>query len=1072
MSSEDQEDRNLGEEEEDEEEEREEVEEGEEEGEEGEEGVHEAKPKKRKFEESLPPKKSAMLEFPLALPGKGEDTKTILIKSLPGRKSFEQAYRIPLQKLRKQNILAQLENDPAGKKAFLALDAERQENEDEEEEDDEEDGGAPVLPTPFWLPYVLNNDTFYLDRVLSVMYGYAIPPPSSLDTVASPNEPKEEAVAEEEEEDEDVVDEEDEGEERPKTEKPPPQNFASSSSGTNPPQSSFSLKKPPLTSIPLFAHPSYTFFIAFEKNSEEWHLLDIHPTIWAARYRKSVAERQRQREERLQRQEEEEEEKDKKEDEDEEDDDDDEEEEEEKEEKEEDDEEEEEQELSYNVSTMVKIDALMLAALHSPDALRYILLQPRAPSLKTVEEWLEKDFKKGFFFLSAIHGARAQILQADAPRLEGYSIARLNLDFNYFFQPSYLFSMDPPVFRSPHVMENNATDKNIASFRSVDAVSAMNALLSVNIAPSQRIELKHCSTVEGLLLLLWLVLVMPKSIFVAWSEAASKKQSPSLNEQVEEEDEEEEDEDYDEDGSVSESVLLRRIARDEKRKLKENPLPVKTFFDPAPLFSKLVLEIRRRIKRKMNGKKATKFPLSLCLEQVFKPEHLENGKSDGDPLVASSFSVDAAEKKLQNSPNAALWQDLEAIMAQSVVRHQKLYQSDLALVLLSLTWPQVTKIASAKVMMHSALKDQFNPVTLVVKQRQKTEDSETELKYQSSFFMDLLRAKLNLVASPLRKARSGMFRLLYLVFHRIRSLEIVQTVLAVSPLNQLFGVNERCPLPELIGSWVMDKAESRMQHFEKFINMFWQELYYRVECGLFERDVVRFFDLHCPQVLRLVNQRYTQYSGVISILGGLLHRHSAVHHTTFRKLANLTNLVAGRMEEENYTADEINANPFRDQVLVTVLNPSPYSAEYIREEQRVVAAFESLPMPPRTYYTPETLYRILFCVEQVDLVAVRFLMVVKGISTVRENPFTKEIGALEYAISVQNQVIANLIVGLGFPIDDIMEEGRITLDYFTENKFDVTDTLNIKETLEKNTRAILSDPERQYGILRGVRVKK
>lgn len=1041
----------------DEEEYEENEEENEEQNEEEEDEETEEKVVKRKFEEKLPPKAESVSSISLLLPhqSKGEPT-TVYVKTLPGRKSFERSYKAALKKLRIENILLQLKEDPEGRRLFREdLEAEEDEQNDDDDEE-EDDDGEPKLPPPYWLPYLLSNDTFYLDRVLSVMYGWTVKPPE----VVLPDESHdldEEAPVEKEVNSEDEAQEENDEDGPPKAEegdgnadREPADRSGDddddeeSTGGDIPEADETSVGAKPVVQPPVypgFAHPNYKFYIVLDQTSGEWHMLDLHPSIWKHRYHLAMEEKRRAAEEGLAERAARKEMKTN----DEEEEDEEESNEEEEEEEEEEDIDDEEDDYDYDLSTLICIDSLMLAAIQSPVALRYILMQPTAPSLQLIQDWMEKDLEVGFSYLSTIYSMIAFIQRNDGQRLP-HRIPRLALDFNYFFQPAYLYSLSPPKFMNSAVEDANSFD-SIVSSRSVDGQMVMQTLLSVGIAPSGPIELHHFATVEGILLGLWLMLAMPKSEFLKWS--ARRPASANDDQQPVDEEDEEEDEDDGEDGSVTESLLERRLKRDEKSALKSKLAEQKQLFLPAALLSKIIIELRRRVRRHRNGKAPSTFPFAMCLERVYKPEALENGKDD--PLVASSFTMDTAYSLLKMG-GQDLPKDLDAIMSGSVTRHQKLYQSDLALLVLSMMSPHTAAAVplaprppsarSKELLIRKAVPlDSLHPPPVL-------------------FFERLLKDKMNLMRTPLHKARSGTLRLLYLMLHRFKLPDFAHLLTVQSPLYQLFGVNERCPLPELVASWLMERRSEKMMNLEIFVNMFWHELYCRMEYGLYAPKVIEFLKKYCPTIIRMVNERETQFSGVIDILGGLLHRHSAVHHTALKK-----KLLSGADESQSGAASD---NSFDVKVDISLLNPSPYDAEYIREESRVVAAFESLSMPSRTYYTPETLYRLLFTVANVDLVAVRYLMVVRGITTIRQNPFSdKEVEALEYAITTQNQLITKLIVGLGFTIDGTLDEGKMTVDFYAENRFDVKDVLHLKEVWAGNCKTIASDPNRQYGILRG-----
>lgn len=1027
----------------------EEEEQSQDEADEGEEGEEEEGKKikraKRKFEEQLPPKKPSLSSLFLLLPGRGAEKVEVKVKNIPGRITFEKRYRAYLKKIRRENILKQLESDPDGKRAFFQLEEEEGEANavddiDDEDEDDLDEDEQPKLPLPFWLPFLLSDDEFYLERVLAAMYGYALNPPAPYAEEPPKDGDEDEAISKDDEIDEEVGG---------------VTSFSSlPSEGIVKSLSKKSLNEDvqPLT-IPKFLHPNYPFYIVFERASEEWHLLDLHPLIWTHQYHAAMAEKRRQAEEA----EVEREENEKAEDEENNEEDDQEENEEAEEHSaREESEEAEEEDLQYDLDSIQRIDALALAALFSPTALRWMLLQPQLVSLNVVEEWMSKDPCIGIPLLSKIQSSLAAIKQNDAPRIP-YRIPRPALDFNFFFQPLYLFSLDPSKIINYDRGLSSDYENKIVSFRSTAAQKTLQALISAGIEPSKPIELRHFERYEGIQLSLWLLLLIPKSVLLKWSAMGATVRTPEEPKEEEEEEEEEEAEDV----SITESLLRRRIAREEAEKQKQNPPEPSRPFLPSPFLSQILLELRRRYKRIKNGRGRSKYSLDVCLERVYKSENLEDGLETGDPEVTATFSLDsmpAAHYSLREQ----MLNELSDIMSHSVVRYQRLYQSDLALLLLCMTPPEVTLQSLGQKGTESTFESALPPQKTAVRIRKDPRRAIAAVSSKAySFFSVLLHDKLKLKVSPLRQAQSGTLRLLYAALHSFCSADAAMILLDLSPQYELFGINGRCPLPELVACWLEEQRKERLCHIDMFINMFWDELYFRSACGLYEPNVILFLNAHYPELMGKVTQRYTQYAGVIDLLGGSLHRHSAIHRTTFRR--SVLNSSTGRPSTGEGEGGE--DTTIRELVLVSILNPSSYHSEYIREEKRIVAAFESLPMSPKTFYTAETLYRLLFVVPNVDLVAIRYMMVVQGVTTVRENPFYKEINALEYAITTQNTVITNLIIGLGFSMDNIIDEGRMTTDFYAENMFDLGDLRQMKETARFNSKITTSDPRRHYGIL-------
>lgn len=160
----------------------------------------------RVFNEYLPEPKEVVTVIHIPLPGYGDGEKhAVHIQLPPWVQSFEQRYKHKLSILQRQNILKRLQDDEAGRRAFLdrerhlcrgrdgssinSNDIEYTYSASEEHNDEDQGDEASVANseedeldltsahgTPYWLPYMLSNDVFYFQRTLQVMYGWAIPP--------------------------------------------------------------------------------------------------------------------------------------------------------------------------------------------------------------------------------------------------------------------------------------------------------------------------------------------------------------------------------------------------------------------------------------------------------------------------------------------------------------------------------------------------------------------------------------------------------------------------------------------------------------------------------------------------------------------------------------------------------------------------------------------------------------------------------------------------------------------------------------------------------------------------------
>lgn len=906
----------------------------------------------------------------------------------------------------------------------------------------------------------------------------------------------------------------------------------------------FQQQMEPLTSLPSFEGANQPLYIVWDRNGEEWNLIDLHPVLFMHRKRLEVqeqlAKRARDAEERdeddrndtpADGDEEEEDESDEVDD--------------------EGDEEEDEADdvPDYDVDGMITIDALTLAALYSPSLLRIILMQKDAPSLAVVQSWMEKDLTVGFAVLSSIYVALLAV-RKEWGRLP-YRISQMRLNFSIFFSHEYVFStasadhrlLGSHSSRSPDDVGKQVDD--IASPRSADAMFTMKALLRAGFLPEHPISRALLTTPESLQLALWLCMSIPKSLVVSWGRMALQPPLPQSPNAEEEEEASEADEDEE---SATESMLMERIQREDKKAkvladqqavvmngTLQDPyissasttpsMQISSYFLPAPLLLNTMLEVRRRVARDVSGKQPSILALRDTISKYYVVSQIEDGKRNGDPIVTAQLqliadtplvSVDLPAPSLESGgvKNRDYTEETPVVANTATpgrARHQRVFQTDLLLLLLALT---TTQLPLSPTTLEGPSKGPASANTMCVIRRHRDQRSNSVHDGHAAFFTDLLREKLGRIQSPLMRARAATCWLLLAIMPRYKVTQTFAEVCAAMPLYQLLGCNERAPLGNLVYTWCHEARELRDRHLDIFINTFWQEIYYRIKGSLYPPSTLEYIRTKMGTLLDKTEERVNYYRSQVTALGNKRPGKSfglqsspmwlALETTSSSTgssatppavvAANSPNSSDLPITNQQFSAAAISplnqaleisradsfssGSPLKRALhlnkkaaqtgTVTLMYPNPHSKEVQKGESSIAALLDSLPMTPRTIFTPELLYTILFANREVDPIVVRYVMLTKGVSTVRKNGPYKgtEVSALEYAICTHNTKVAKLLVGLGASLEDPVEQGALTMEVLAQRGLESEDACEVQLLAQMNKQTVRTDPGQHFGILR------
>ncbi|CAD2217735.1 hypothetical protein ADEAN_000521500 [Angomonas deanei] len=588
-----------------------------------------------------------------------------------------------------------------------------------------------------------------------------------------------------------------------------------------------------------------------------------------------------------------------------------------------------------------------------------------------------------------------------------------------------------------------------------------------------------------------------------------KKRITQLKELKMEDNEEEEEQDED-DNPLTESFVLDQIEQEKEKetKIKERQTILDPVLLPSPLLINTITELRRRLLREAAGKPPSKHTLEACLQEFLNETHVEDGALH-DPLVTKNFY-------LYTAGPAVVGEDQANDTSNAHFRHQKVFQSDLVLLLLALlTSPRSGGAKS--IVPHTISEDLSESMKRPQSSRRMTKvlkkmsahinKSTTDVDAHTLTFVDLLQMKVDKHVTPLDKVRSGMMRLLFLNLPRFLLSKSVILLCEAAPLYEMLGLNESCPLPDLVNGWsaeiTLSKSlnpstiSSTSSFLNTFVNYFWDEIYTRLEEKLYDKPAVQVMSQKMPSLLEKVRERHGQFVGVLDLIsrrvkvvvprGAKTAPTGEDSNNASKRLSLSTDRGSKQVRTlslsmsmggidgkpvEYKSGEATSAFGIDSEKHVTLTDPSPYSEEYQQEEQRVRAILESLPMASKSIYSPKTLFHLLFRNTDVDVVTVKFVLKQPSVNgQVSANPLRDTaVPALQYAIEEHNFTIAKLLVGLGASLEELTDEGTTVLRCLAEEVFTEEEVSELMEVYRYNQRAVAADPNLGFGIYRTLAV--
>ncbi|ORC90572.1 uncharacterized protein TM35_000083700 [Trypanosoma theileri] len=712
-----------------------------------------------------------------------------------------------------------------------------------------------------------------------------------------------------------------------------------------------------------------------------------------------------------------------------------------------------------DMNSVICIDVLMLAALQSPTALRCCLSQREVVSFACIEQWLRMDLHAALPIFTTIHRMMLSVYTTGQMRLP-YRLQGGVIDYNIFFTPSYLSHniITYPrlnINNSPRAKKKHGKD-DISFDGEKQSIETMDALLKVNLLPSKLILVKHLSSVVGIRMILHLLMGIPKSLLLSWGAASPtngikdsktnmNRDSMDLDNEYDEENELSDDDhsdfndDYDDyDNNEGRRRRKRRLddASVAAEFLSRNAHETGPWFVPSPFLLAVALEIRRRQAREMKLHAPSQFSLIECVAHALL-QRVEDGRPKQDPLLVSEFSLLPSE----------------CVNVDGLVlsRPQRLYHSDLALLLLALT--------STMVKREIVLPQKEKRKSVVVRSRtsmfNKPPDAHHEL------FSYLLRKKAEKKRTPEEMIQSGYFRLLYLSLLRFKNQSTVQLLLSMSPLFSLFGPLDRCPFDDLLNAWLLDhNMENGHLHIELFVETFWNELHYRSTGGQFD-DLT----LNRGRTLLIIDKVQERRKSYLSLLH---HMCSPVRTRTQTSMLRASQTCSSLEGAASPLANRP-ASAVRKATPPQPINLCEYDEDFRYTEEQVRLTFESLSMAPRTYLTPETLYAVLFTGQIRNVNAIRYLMIRCRVVTVQANPLTDPpVPAMEYALRCGDLHAINILLGVGVTLRDHIDGGNLVAEALLAESFVSKFTTPLLEEWKQKEKQRSIDPSVHYGMLRTV----
>lgn len=572
-------------------------------------------------------------------------------------------------------------------------------------------------------------------------------------------------------------------------------------------------------------------------------------------------------------------------------------------------------------------------------------VDPRAVLRSFDESWLAVDVSVAVPILATICRVRQRVLQQDTARIP-YALGNLWLDVNpLLMQPGFaavtLMASAEEVLRwraPPGQSAEEAEDLEDAAaaafgvsvpnspvlaqpelatpHRWGDALDSLvdpnhygrlvlAALLDAGVLPTRPVEASLFADLGQVRLVLWWWMRLPAKLIRQWGISAADAEAAAAGDDDGDgapgQDEEAEGEEDDEAGVEAEmetmttedvSDFIRQQvekmtgqAADVRRRQLRKQHPTLRL---APLLQRVVLELQRRLDRAkaVDTRGAAVAPSQYTLQEsvahTFAADRLESGRPRQDPLVTSTFVGMGKPVEHLTAAGDSTHVPGAASAAVGLVRHQRLYQSDLVLLLLALTSTPAPPPSRATVMLELTEK-RFSSVTETSSTFEEGAGAvdnikEAELRDMDGhlgLFAQLLEAKsMRCVRRPQDRARSGTVKLLLLCAADFSRGATRHCFFNQLPAFELFGSTGYCPLQELVHAWACacssrpDTGDARKKTatMELFAYFTWNEVRWRLCKGQYkDADVARMRE-QLPDLFALVESHTSTYGAILAHL--------------------------------------------------------------------------------------------------------------------------------------------------------------------------------------------------------------
>ncbi|CAJ1035134.1 hypothetical protein, conserved [Leishmania shawi] len=551
----------------------------------------------------------------------------------------------------------------------------------------------------------------------------------------------------------------------------------------------------------------------------------------------------------------------------------------------------------------------------------------------------------------------------------------------------------------------------------------LTSLLDAGLLPTRPVELAVFHRLSLLRLTLWWWMRLPAKLIQQWGVDAeddgagagrSADDDDDTARMSDEGSEEEAVNDEELDEMAVEDVtelLLQRIEKISNRDARLRRFRLRTRHPTvvfAPLLQRVLLELQRRLDRMsaVDARGAPLAPSQYTLEEsvarTYVAERLESGHPRQDPLVTVAFVglADSATDETSAAPVAV------RIAHVAAVRHQRLYQSDLVLLLLALTTTPIPRPSCAATILGDAEHCFTSTAGNTCKAEVTVEEAQRDdIDAHTAFFAHLLELKsMRFLRRPQDRTRAGTTKLLLLCTIDFCRGATRQRVLGHLPPFELFGSTGYCPLPDLVQAWSSTCSINRNGNRAKkvatvqlFAYYLWNEIWWRQCKGQYSDAAVTRMREQLPELFELIDSNSSTYIAILAHLDAVAAAHSeaggggdgplsastagrraaptGVSLRASRKqdcgVASLPAAVAQRQgpslistevlqatqEEEREEAD---LAPTSVSLPLTLAYPNIYSAGVLESKALVNALWQSFAVAPHTYMTAETLHALLF----------------------------------------------------------------------------------------------------------------